>query len=178
MAQQQQALFAEQQQRYLDFEQVLDRTAEDFDQLGEDYQKAIDELRLLRRWIYGLRRERHVADAKQQHLFEMGALFAEPLPSAKQSPASSDVPASAEDAAQAAAAAEKAARRRKKRADRKLCLDAIPQTKHDHDVSDFTDASILIGPEFRELGMSLANQLPVDALTAMLPDHWAAAHPK
>ncbi len=91
--QQQQALFAEQQQRYLDFEQVLDRTAEDFDQLGEDYQKAIDELRLLRRWIYGSRRERHVADAKQQHRFEMGALFAEPQPSAEQSPASSDVPA-------------------------------------------------------------------------------------
>jgi len=37
--------------------------------------------------------ERHVADAKQQHLFEMGALFAEPQPSAEQSPASSDVPA-------------------------------------------------------------------------------------
>ncbi|MEI6539679.1 MAG: hypothetical protein WCO86_09155 [Planctomycetota bacterium] len=46
------------------------------------------------------------------------------------------------------------------------------------DVPDFTDASILTGPEFRELGMSLANQQPVDALTAMLPDHWAAAHPK
>jgi len=45
-------------------------------------------------------------------------------------------------------------------------------------VPDFTDASILTGPEFRELGMSLANQQPVDALTAMLPDHWAAAHPK
>ena len=26
--------------------------------------------------------------------------------------------------------------------------------------------------------MSLASQLPGEALTAMLPDHWAAAHPK
>ena len=103
---------------------MLDRTAQDFDQLREDHQKAIDELRLLRRWIYGSRRERHVADAKQQHLFEMGELFAEPEPSAEQSSASSEVPASAEDAAQTAAAQEKAARRRKKRADRKLCLDA------------------------------------------------------
>ncbi len=65
----------------------------------------------------------------------MGALFAEPGPSAAQSQASSEVPASAEDAAQTAAAEEKAARRRKKRADRKLCLDALPQIKHDHDVS-------------------------------------------
>ena len=46
------------------------------------------------------------------------------------------------------------------------------------DVPDFTDATNLTGPEFRELGMSLANQLPGEALTAMLPDHWAAVHPK
>ena len=46
------------------------------------------------------------------------------------------------------------------------------------DVPDFTEASDLTGTEFRALGMSLANQLPFDALTAMLPDHWAAAHPK
>ena len=40
------------------------------------------------------------------------------------------------------------------------------------DVPDFTDASDLTGTEFRELGMSLANQLPSEALTALLPDHW------
>ena len=134
-AAEQQWQHAEQQQRYIDLEQVLDRTALDFAQLREDHQKAIDELRLLRRWIYGSRRERHVADAKQQHLFEMGELFAELEPSAEQSPASSEVPASAEDAARATAAEEKAARRRKKRADRKLCLDALPQIEHHDDVS-------------------------------------------
>ena len=46
------------------------------------------------------------------------------------------------------------------------------------DVPDFTEASKLTATEFRELGMSLANQLPGEAMTAMLPDHWAAAHPK
>lgn len=139
---QQQALFAgleqqhvEKQQQYTDLARVLDRTAKDLDQLREEHQKAIDELRLLRRWIYGSRRERHVADAKQQHLFAMGALFAEPEPSAEQSPADSEVPASAEDAARAAAAQEKAARRQKKRAERKLCLDALPQIEHHHDVT-------------------------------------------
>ena len=132
-AEQLQQQHAEQRQRYIDLEQVLDRTALDFAQLREDHQKAIDELRLLRRWIYGSRRERHVADAKQQHLFEMGQLFAEPAE--EQSPIDSEIPASAEDAALAAVAQEKAARRRKKRADRKLCLDALPQFEHHHDVS-------------------------------------------
>ena len=126
---------AEQQRRFSDLEQVLDRTAKDLDQLREEHQKAIDELRLLRRWVYGSRRERHVADAKQQHLFDMGALFVEPESSAEQSSVDSEVPASAEDAARAAAAQEKAARRRKKRAERKLCLDALPQIEHHHDVS-------------------------------------------
>ena len=126
---------AEQHRRFSDLEQVLDRTAKDLDQLREEHQKAIDELRLLRRWVYGSRRERHVADAKQQHLFDMGALFVNPDSSAEQSSVESEVPASAEDAARAAAAQEKAARRRKKRADRKLCLDALPQIEHHHDVS-------------------------------------------
>jgi len=46
------------------------------------------------------------------------------------------------------------------------------------DIPDFTDASNLTGTEFRELGMSLASQLPEEDLTAMLPDQWAAAHPQ
>ena len=46
------------------------------------------------------------------------------------------------------------------------------------DVPDFTEASDLTPTEFRELGMTLASQLPVEALTVLLPDHWAAAHPK
>lgn len=127
---------AEHKQRFNDLEQVLDRTAKDFGQLREEHQKAIDELRLLRRWVYGSRRERHVPDAKQKHLFEMGELFAESEPSAEPSPAGGELPAGAEDAAQAAAAQEKAERRRKKRADRKLCLDALPQVEHHHDVPD------------------------------------------
>ena len=131
----QQRRLSEMEQRRADLEQMLDRTAKDLDQLREEHQKAIDELRLFRRWVYGSRRERHVADTKQQHLFDMGALFAEPDSSTEQSSIDSEVPASAEDAARAAVAQEKAARRRKKRADRKLCLDALPQIEHNHDVS-------------------------------------------
>ncbi len=45
-------------------------------------------------------------------------------------------------------------------------------------IPDFTDVSVLTGTEFRELGKSLASQLPEEALTALLPDQWAAANPK
>ncbi len=45
------------------------------------------------------------------------------------------------------------------------------------DTPDFTEASKLSGPEFRELGMSLARQLPEESLTALRPDRWAAANP-
>jgi hypothetical protein len=50
--------------------------------------------------------------------------------------------------------------------------------EYEVEVPDFTEASKLTATQFRELGMSLASQLPGEAMTAMLPDHWAAAHPK
>ena len=65
---------AEQRQRYIDLEQVLDRTAQDFEQLREDHQKAIDELRLLRRWIYAKLSE--ILRSAIQYLFEISV----PLP--------------------------------------------------------------------------------------------------
>ena len=46
------------------------------------------------------------------------------------------------------------------------------------DVPDSTEAAQLSPQEFRDRGMSLASQLPVPTLMAMLPDIWAAAHPK
>lgn len=101
-----------------DLNHVLDRTEKDFDQLREDSQKVIDELRLLRRGVYGSRREQHAADAKQQQLFEMSELFADPVASEEQSSANGEVAASAEDAAGAAVAEEKVARRRAEIIDR------------------------------------------------------------
>ena len=45
------------------------------------------------------------------------------------------------------------------------------------DTPDFTEASTLSGTELRELGISLARQLPEESLTSLLPDRWAAANP-
>ena len=139
---QQQALFAvmaqqhaDQEQRYTDIEEVLNRTAKDLDQLREEHQKAIDELRLFRRWVYGSRRNGTLLMQSSSICLKWAHLFAEPEPSTSQSSDDSEVPASAEDTVRAAVAKAKAALRQKKRADRKLCLDALPQVKHHHDVS-------------------------------------------
>jgi transposase len=122
--------YAEQQVRYAETSQLLDKTTKDLDKLHEEHQKTVDELRWYRRWLHGSRRERHVPDDRQQHLFEMGQLFADTEPSSTDGEESDDT----KDSAQAAAADQKAARRRKKRAERKLCLDALPQIDHYHDV--------------------------------------------
>ena len=45
------------------------------------------------------------------------------------------------------------------------------------DLPDLTEASKLTGPKLRELGVSLARQLPEESLTSLLPDRWAAANP-
>lgn len=141
MAQQQALLasmqheLAEQQQRENDLKRVLEKTVTDLDQLREKHNKAVDELRMFRRWVYGSRRERHNPDPRQQHLFEMGSLFSSSEAPEASPSTGSDSSASPEDAAQAAAAQQKAALRQKKRAERKLCLDALPQIEHHHDVS-------------------------------------------
>ncbi|MFM7868704.1 MAG: hypothetical protein ACKPHU_31175, partial [Planctomycetaceae bacterium] len=49
---------------------------------------------------------------------------------------------------------------------------------HDVDVPDFRDVSGMTAAEFRSLGMTLANQLPTESLTALLPDNWAANNPQ
>ena len=43
------------------------------------------------------------------------------------------------------------------------------------EVPDFTQVP---SAEFRGLGISLAREMASEALTAMLPDHWATAHPE
>ena len=160
---------AEQVQRCGDLEQVLDRTVKDLGELREEHQKVIDEVRLLRRWVYGSRRERHVPDARQQHLFDMGSLFTEPDSAEEQMAAEGDVPAGDEDAARAAAAEEKAARRRRKRAERKLCLDALPQIEHYHDISDEEKICNHCGCEKTCIGEDISRML--DYLPGQLEVH-------
>jgi transposase len=63
---------AEDIRRRLDeLERILDATAADYDQLQQEHVELLETLALLRRCLFGPRRERHVDDPDQGHLFDL-----------------------------------------------------------------------------------------------------------
>jgi transposase len=121
---QQQAESAQQQiedaQRRIDeLERVLDQTAAEYDQLKEQHAELAETLALLRRYIFGQRRERFTDDPGQGHLFEIPEIIAEPEPA---------TPPSADDAA--------AQRSKATRTPRRTRLDHLPHIRIPHDVPE------------------------------------------
>ncbi len=94
---------------------VLDKTAASYEQLQEAHQAMIDELKQLKRWAYGQRRERMVEGEGQLHLFDLDQPTADP-------------PALPEPTQHQIAVH---ARRRR----RQLDLDKLPHYRHELDVS-------------------------------------------
>jgi transposase len=69
---------AEDIRRRLDeLERILNATAADYDQLQQEHAELLETLALLRRYLFGPRRERRVDDPDQGHLFDLPA---EPRP--------------------------------------------------------------------------------------------------
>jgi hypothetical protein len=128
---QKQQAWCEQERLYADLQKAHQQTTTDLLKLREDYGEVLHQLELLRRWAFGARRERVVDDPRQKHLFELDSI----LPPAIASP-NPDESSASESEAEQEAAAKRAAARQKKRADRKLCLDALPQVHHDHDIAE------------------------------------------
>ena len=63
---------AEEAQRRIDeLERVLDQTAADYDQLKEEHTELAETLALLRRYVFGPRRERFIDAPGQGHLFDI-----------------------------------------------------------------------------------------------------------
>jgi transposase len=70
---------AEDAQRRVDeLQRVLDETAADYSQLQQKHQELADILAQLRRYVFGPRRERHVDDPDQGHLFDLDDSAVEP----------------------------------------------------------------------------------------------------
>jgi transposase/uncharacterized protein YeeX (DUF496 family) len=70
---------AEDAQRRVDeLQRVLDETAADYSQLQQKHEELTDILAQLRRYVFGPRRERHVDDPDQGHLFGLDDSVVEP----------------------------------------------------------------------------------------------------
>jgi transposase len=107
------------QRRIDELERVLDQTAAEYDQLKEQHAELAETLALLRRYIFGQRRERFTDDPGQGHLFEIPEIIAEPEPA---------TPPSADDAA--------AQRPKAARTPRRTRLDHLPHIRIPHDVPE------------------------------------------
>lgn len=66
--------------RFDELERILNATAADYDKLQQEHVELLETLALLRRCLFGPRRERHVDDPAQGHLFDLpGAPESEPI---------------------------------------------------------------------------------------------------
>jgi transposase len=75
------------ERRVEELRRVLDQTAADYDQLKEEHTELAETLALLRRYVFGQRRERFIDAPGQGHLFDIPEIIAESEPVA---PASLD----------------------------------------------------------------------------------------
>jgi len=103
---------------------VLEATSATHAELLEQYNAVVEELKIIRRWAFGRRRERVTDAPGQRHLFEMES-------AAVSADAAAHDDASTQDQPQP-----NTKRRRQRRAERKLNLEALPTVEHDHDVED------------------------------------------
>src|SRR5277367_3919127 len=107
------------QRRIDELERVLDETAADYDQLKEKHTELTETLALLRRYIFGQRRERFTDDPGQRHLFDI--------------PEAIDGPESAAPTLQDDTAAQRSTAPRTTRRTR---LDHLPHIRIPHDVPE------------------------------------------
>jgi transposase len=102
-----------------ELERVLEETAAEYGQLQEKHAELAETLALLRRYVYGQRRERFTDDPGQGHLFDIPEILAEPEPAA---------PTLADDAAPQQSKAARTPRRTR--------LDHLPHIRIPHDVPE------------------------------------------
>ena len=107
------------ERRINELERVLDQTAADYDQLKQEHTELAETLALLRRYIFGQRRERFIDAPGQGHLFDIPEILDEPTPA---------VPISPNDAA--------AQRPATPRTPRRTRLDHLPHIRILHDLPE------------------------------------------
>jgi transposase len=134
---------AEDAQRRVDeLERVLDQTAADYKQLKDQHTELAETLALLRRYIFGPRRERCVDDPGQGHLFEIPELSAAPEPAAPPTPDAAPPPRSTAA-----------------RPPRRARFDHLPHIRIPHDVPESEKTCSCCGGPKQCIGEDLSREL-------------------
>jgi transposase len=134
---------AEDAQRRIDeLERVLAQTAADYERLQEKHAELAETLALLRRYVFGPRRERQVDDPGQGRLFDLPELAAEPELAAPM-PSEGAAPPRPEAA----------------RPPRRTYLDHLPQIRIEHDLPESEKTCSCCGGPKQRIGEDVSREL-------------------
>jgi transposase len=128
--------------RIEELERVLDQTAADYQQLQEKHDELAETLALLRRYLFGQRRERFRDAPGQGHLFEIPEILTEPEP---------PTPPPADDAATRPPQAARTPRRTR--------IDHLPHIRIEHDLPEDEKTCSCCGGPKQKIGEDLSREL-------------------
>ncbi len=125
-----------------ELERILEETAADYDRLKEEHAELAETLALLRRCVFGPRRERRVDDPDQGHLFDLPEFAPEPEPLSPTAP---------DDAAPP--------RPRPARPSRRARFDHLPHVRIEHDLTEEEKTCACCGGPKRRIGEDESREL-------------------
>jgi transposase len=131
------------QRRIDELQRVLDQTAADYSQLQEQHAELAEALALLRRYVFGPRRERYVDDPGQGHLFDLHDSLIEPEAI---TPTQGD--------ATPPESLSKASRRQ-----RRMSFDHLTHHRIEHDLSEEEKTCSCCGGQKQRIGEDLSREL-------------------
>jgi transposase len=131
------------ERRIAEVERVLEATAADYNRLQEEHAELAETLALFRRYIFGPRRERHVDDPNQAHLFELHEIT---IASEAAAPAEPDADVPAE-------------RPKVARTPRRVSLDHLPQIRVEHDLAEDEKTCSCCGTPKQRIGEDISREL-------------------
>jgi transposase len=123
-----------------ELERILDQTAADYERLKEEHAELAETLALLRRYVFGPRRERRLDDPDQGHLFDLPEFAPEPTP-----------PRPLDDAAPP--------RPRPARSPRRTRLDHLPHIRIEHDLTEEEKTCSCCGGPKQRIGEDESREL-------------------
>jgi transposase len=125
-----------------ELERILDQTAADYERLKDEHAELAETLALLRRYVFGSRRERRADDPDQGHLFDLPEFAPEPEPRTPPPPDAGVPP-----------------RSRPARSPRRTRLDHLPHLRIEHDLTEQEKTCACCGGPKQRIGEDISREL-------------------